>query len=165
LILSKALKAQKDAKDESSKIVLGNLRSEVISLRNEALEKDRILLSLVEKLKSGEASLAAQSEAHRVEVEELKKKVTEAAENFEVKAVKHEICKIERSRAQKNGDELGALKEKCYEISLECAKKLKDNFARVRAYSSEQKCICGDPDGIVQWISGEVEAFDEILSD
>jgi hypothetical protein len=44
LILSKALKAQKDAEDESCQIALRNLRSEVISLRNEALEKDRILL-------------------------------------------------------------------------------------------------------------------------
>jgi hypothetical protein len=73
LILSKALKAQIDAEDESCKIALGNLRLEVISLRNEALEKDRILLSLVEKLKSSEASLAAQAEAHKTEVEELKK--------------------------------------------------------------------------------------------
>jgi hypothetical protein len=48
---------------------------------------------------------------------------------------------------------------------LECAKKLKDNFARVGAYSSEQKFICGDPDGVVQWISGEAKAFDETLSD
>ena len=57
--MSKALKAQKDAEDESCKIALGNLRSEVISLRNEALEKDMVLLSLVEKLKSSEACLAA----------------------------------------------------------------------------------------------------------
>jgi hypothetical protein len=42
-------------------------------------------------------------------VEELKKKV---AEKFEVEAVKHEICEIERSRAQKNCDELRASKEK-----------------------------------------------------
>jgi hypothetical protein len=79
--------------------------------------------------------------------------------------VKHEICVIERSRAQKNTDELQASKEKCYEMSLECAKKLKDSFAKVGAYSSEQKFICGDPDGVVQWISGEAEAFDEILND
>jgi hypothetical protein len=71
-------------------------------------------------------------------VEELKRKV-QATEKFEVEAVKHEICEIKRSRAQKNADELRASKEKCYEISLECAKKLKDNFARVGAYSSEQK--------------------------
>jgi predicted RNase H-like nuclease (RuvC/YqgF family) len=125
LILSKALKAQKDAEDESCKIALGNLRSEVISLRNEALEKDKRLLSLVERLKSSEASLVAQAEAHKAEVEELKKKVAEADEKFEVEAVKHEICEIERSRAQKNCDELRASKEKCYEISLECARKLK----------------------------------------
>jgi hypothetical protein len=46
-----------------------------------------------------------------------------------------------------------------------CAKKLKDSFARVGAYSSEQKIIRGDPEGIIEWISEEAEAFDEILSD
>ena len=55
LILSKALKAQKDAEDESCRIALGNIRSEVIALRNKALEKDKILHSLVEKLKYSEA--------------------------------------------------------------------------------------------------------------
>jgi hypothetical protein len=40
-------------------------------------------------------------------------------------------------------------------------KALKNSFTKVRAYSFEQKFICG----VVQWISGEVEAFDEILSD
>jgi hypothetical protein len=164
LILSKALKAKKDEEDESYQIALGSLRSEVITLRNEALEKDRILLSLVEKLKSSEASLTAQAEAHKAEVEELKRKVVEATEKFEVEVVKHAICEIERSRAQKNTDELRASKERCYEISLECARKLKVSFARVGAYSSEQRFIRGDPDGVVQWISGEAEAFDEILS-
>jgi hypothetical protein len=51
LILSKALRAQKNAEDESCVIALGNLRSEVIKLRNEAVEKDKILLSLVNKVK------------------------------------------------------------------------------------------------------------------
>jgi hypothetical protein len=58
-LLFKALKAQKDVEDESCQIALGNLRSEVITLRNEALAKDRILLSLVERLKSSEAMLSA----------------------------------------------------------------------------------------------------------
>jgi hypothetical protein len=78
---------------------------------------------------------------------------------------KHEISKIERLRVQKNVEELRDSKERCYKISLECAKTLKNSFARVGAYSSEQKFICGDPDGVVEWISEEVEAFDEILSD
>jgi hypothetical protein len=106
LDFSKALKAKKDAEDESCRIALGNLRSEVITLRNEAIEKDKILLSLVERLKSSEAKLSAQTEAHEVEVQELKRKVAEATENFEVEVVKHEICEIERSRAQKNVDEI-----------------------------------------------------------
>jgi hypothetical protein len=119
----------------------------------------------VYRLRSNEAKLAAQAEAHKAEVEELKRKVAEATEKFEVEAVKHEICEIERSRAQKNANELRASKERCYEISLECARKLKDNFGKVVAYSSEQRFIRGDPDGVVQWISEEAEAFDEILSD
>jgi hypothetical protein len=43
-------------------------------------------------------------------------------------------------------------------------KKLKDSFAKVVAYSSEQKFIQGDPEGVIQWIGEEVEAFEEILS-
>jgi hypothetical protein len=75
LIISKALKAQKQAEDEICQIALGNLRSEVITLRNEALEKDKILLSLVDMLKTSEAKLSAQAEAHKAKVEDLKKKL------------------------------------------------------------------------------------------
>ena len=94
------MKAQKDVEDESCQIALGNLRSEVITLRNEALAKDRILLSLVERLKSSEAKLSAQAEAHKAVVLELEKKVAKATENFNVELTKHEICEIEQSRAQ-----------------------------------------------------------------
>jgi hypothetical protein len=119
----------------------------------------------VERLKSSEARLSAQAKAHEVEVQELKRKVAEAAENFEVEVVKHEICEIERSRVQKNVDELRAAKEKCYEISMECAKNVKNNFSKVGAYSSKQKFICGNPDEVIQWINGKVKAFEEVLSD
>jgi hypothetical protein len=48
---------------------------------------------------------------------------------------------------------------------MECPKNLKSSFAKVGAFSSEQKFIRGDLDGVIQWISGEAEAFEEILSD
>jgi hypothetical protein len=73
LILSNALRAQKNAEDESCQIALGNLQSEVIKLRNEAMEKDKILLSLVDKVKKDETKFNAQSEAHKAEVEDLRK--------------------------------------------------------------------------------------------
>jgi hypothetical protein len=78
---------------------------------------------------------------------------------------KHEISEIERLRVQKNVEELHDSKERCYEISLGCAKTLKNSFAKVGAYSFEQKFISGDSDVVVQWISEEVEAFDKTLSD
>jgi hypothetical protein len=119
----------------------------------------------VDRLRSSEAKLDEQVKAHKVKVEDLKKKVAEATKKFEVAMVKHEISEIEKSRAQKNVEELRASKERCYEISLECAKNLKNSIAKVDAYSSKQKFICGDPDGVIQWNNGEAEAFDEILSD
>jgi hypothetical protein len=74
LILSNALRAQKSAEDEGCTIALSNLRSEVIELRNEGLEKDKILISLVNKIKEDEAKCNAQVEAHKAEVEDLRKK-------------------------------------------------------------------------------------------
>jgi hypothetical protein len=81
LILSNALRAQKSAEDEGSAIALNNLRSEVIELRNEGLEKDKILISLMNKIKEDEAKCNAQAEAHKAEVEDLRKKLAEANEN------------------------------------------------------------------------------------
>jgi hypothetical protein len=73
LILSNALRAQKNVEDESCQIALGNLQSEVIKLRNEALEEEKILLSLVDRVKKNEAKFNAQSKAHKAEVENLQK--------------------------------------------------------------------------------------------
>jgi hypothetical protein len=63
LILSNAIRAQKSAEDEGYTMALNNLRSEVIELRNEGLEKDKILHSLVNKIKKDEAASKAQTEA------------------------------------------------------------------------------------------------------
>jgi hypothetical protein len=103
----------------------------------------------VDRLKTSEAKLSAQAEAHKAEVEDLKKFV-EMNEKFEVASAKHEISEIERLRVQKNVEDLRDSKEICYEISLECTKTLKNSFAKVGAYYSEQKFIRGDPDGVVQ---------------
>jgi hypothetical protein len=133
-------------------------------LRRERRPPNKILLSLVERLQCSEAKLTAQAEAHEAKVQELKKKVAKATDNFNVEVVKHEICEIERSRLQKNVDELRASKERCYEISMECARNLKNSFSKVGAYSSKQKFICGNRDKVIQWINGEVKAFEEVLS-
>jgi hypothetical protein len=48
---------------------------------------------------------------------------------------------------------------------LDCVKKLKTSFTKVGAYSDEENFIQGDPEGVIEWISGEAEVFEEILSD
>jgi hypothetical protein len=44
-------------------------------------------------------------------------------------------------------------------------KKIKASFTNVGAYSNEDNFIRGDPEGVIEWISGEAEAFEEILGD
>ena len=86
-------------------------------------------------------------------------------ENFEVAKGKQEISEWTSSRLEKNVEELRDSRERCYEKSLEFAKKLKDSFTKVGAYSLEHRFIHDDPEGVIQWIGEEAEAFEEILSD
>jgi hypothetical protein len=76
-----------------------------------------------------------------------------------------EISEYWKNKLEKNVEELRESKERCFEKSLDCVKKLKTSFAKVGAYSSEGNFIRGDPEGVVEWISGEAEAFEEILND
>jgi hypothetical protein len=165
LILNNALRVQKNAEDESCTIALGNLRSEVIKLRNEALEKDKILLSLVDKVKEDEAKFNSQSKTYKAKIEDLQKKLVEVNENFAVAKASQEISEWSKTRLEKNVEELRESKERCFEKSLDCMKKLKTIFAKVGAYSSEENFIRDDPEGVIDWISKEAEAFEEILSD
>jgi hypothetical protein len=48
---------------------------------------------------------------------------------------------------------------------MECCNKMKNSFAKVGAFSTDQNFICGDPNEVIRWIGGKAEAFDEILSD
>jgi hypothetical protein len=114
LILSNVLRAQKNAEDESCTIALGNLRSEVIQLRNEALEKDKILISLVSKVKEDEAKYNAQAGAHKAKVEDLRKKLAEANEKCVVTKASQEISEWWKTKLEKNIEELRESKEKMF---------------------------------------------------
>jgi GTPase involved in cell partitioning and DNA repair len=122
LILSNAVRAQKNAEDESCTIALGNLRSEVIKLRNEALEKDKIILSLVDKVKEDDAKFNTQSKTYKAEIQDLRKKLAEANENFVVAKASQEISEWSKTKLEKNVEALRESKERCFEKSLDCVK-------------------------------------------
>jgi hypothetical protein len=165
LILSNALRAQKNIKDEGCTIALNNLRSEVIELRNEGLEKDKILISLVNKIKEDEASSKAKAEAQKSEIEDLRRQLAEAKVKCAVAEADRDVSEYWKNYFEKTVAELHASKERCFEKSVGCVKKMKTSFANVGAYSNEDNFILGDPEGVIEWISGEAEAFEEILSD
>jgi hypothetical protein len=91
--------------------------------------------------------------------------LAEAKENCALAQANQEISEYWKNKLEKNVEELRESKERCFEKSLDCVKKLKTSFAKVGAYSAEENFIQGDPEGVVKWISGEAETFKEILSD
>jgi hypothetical protein len=164
LILSNALRAQKIAEDEGCTIALNNLRSEVIELRNEGLEKDKILNSLVNKIKEDEATSKAQAEAQKCEIEDLRKQLAEAKLKCAIAEADRDANDYWKTYLEKTVIELRSSKERCYEKSIECVGKIKTSFASVGAYSSEDNFVRGDPEGPIEWISSEADAFEEILN-
>jgi Ribonuclease G/E len=141
LILSNALRAQKNIEDEGYTMALNNLRSEVTELRNEGLEKDKILISLVNKVKEDEANFKAQAEAQKTKMEDLRRQLAEAKEKCALAQANQEISEYWKNYLEKNVEELHKSKERCFEKSLDCVKKLKTSFAKVGAYSTEENFI------------------------
>jgi hypothetical protein len=123
------------------------------------------LISLVDKIKEDETKYNAQAKAQKAEVEDLRRQLAEASEKCALAKHQQEISEYWRKKLEKNVEEFRESKERCFEKSLDCVKKIKTSFSKVGAYSSEENFIRGDPEGVVEWISGQVEAFEEILSD
>jgi hypothetical protein len=102
------LKAQKECEDESTKIAFRNLRSKVITLWNDALEKDKTLISIVERLKMNEANLAKFSEADQKILKLEKEKEADAkcitnleyALSAQVELHKSEVARLEKKLAE-----------------------------------------------------------------
>jgi hypothetical protein len=111
-----------------------------------------------------EYALSIQVGLHRSEVTGLEKKLDEVTENFHVEQSKLEISDTERLTVQKNVEELRQAKEVCYNVAIQWSNKLKNAFVSVGAFSAEQNFIRGDPECVIKWIEGEVEAFDEVLT-
>jgi Ribonuclease G/E len=145
-------------------MALNNLRSEVIELRNEGLEKDKILHSLLNKIKEDEVASKAQAEAQKIKIEDLRKQLFEAREKCGLAEADRDVNVYWRDHLQKTVDELRSSKERCYEKSVACVQKIKTSFANIGAFSNEDNFVLGDPEGPIEWINGEAEAFEEILS-
>jgi hypothetical protein len=164
LILSNAIRAQKSAEDEGCTMALNNLRSEVIELRNEGLEKDKILNSLVNKIKEDEATSKAQAETQKCEIEDLQKQLAEEKLKCAIAEADRDASDYWKNYWEKIVVDLRSSKGRCYEKSVACVQRIKTSFANIGAYSNEYNFVLGDPEGPIDWINGEAEAFEEVLS-
>jgi hypothetical protein len=128
------------------------------------MEKDKILVTLVDKMKENEASSKTQTEAQKREIEDLRKQLARAKEERILEETKRELSDQWANHLEINVEELRASKKRCYDKSIECVKKIKSSFASVGAFSSEENFTRGNPEGPIEWISREAEAFEEILN-
>jgi hypothetical protein len=128
------------------------------------LEKDKILLTLVDKVKGDEANYKTQSEIQRNKIENLQKQLAEAKLKCAIAETDRDASEYWKNYFEKIVAEFRSSKERCFEKSIECVNKIKTSFANVGAYSSEDNFIRGDLEGPIEWISSEAEAFEEILS-
>jgi hypothetical protein len=119
----------------------------------------------VDKVKGDEANYKNQSEIQRNEIENLQKQLAEAKLKCAITEADRDASDYWKNYWEKTVAELRSSKERCFEKSVECVKKIKTSFANVGAYSSEDNFVRGDPEGPIEWISSEAEAFEEILSD
>jgi Ribonuclease G/E len=124
LILSNALRAQKNI---------------------EGLEKDKILISLVNKVKENKANSKAQAEVQKNEIEDLRKQLAEAKEKCALAEANRDASEYWKNYLKKTVEELRASKERCFEKSLGCMEKIKASFANVGAYSNEDNFIRATP--------------------
>jgi hypothetical protein len=145
-------------------MALNNLRFEVIELMNEGLEKDKILNSLINKIKEDEATSKAQFETQKREIEDLRKQLAEEKLKCAVAEADRDASEYSKNHWEKTVVELRSLKERCYEKSMACVEKIKTSFTNIGAYSNEDNFVVGDPEGPIEWIKGEAEAFEEVLS-
>jgi predicted RNase H-like nuclease (RuvC/YqgF family) len=120
---------------------------------------------LVNKVKEDKASFKAQAEVQKNEIEDLRKQLAEAKEKCDVAEANRDAREYWKNYLEKIVEELRASKERCFEKSMGCVEKIKTSFANVGAYSNEDNFIRGDPESVIEWISGKAEAFEEILSD
>jgi hypothetical protein len=128
------------------------------------LEKDKILLTLVDKIKEDEATFKTQAEAQKQEIEGLWRQLARAKEERILEETKRELSDQWANHLEGNVQELRASKKRCYDKSIECVKKIKTSFASIGAFSSEENFIRGNPEGPIEWINHEAEAFEEILN-
>jgi hypothetical protein len=128
------------------------------------LEKDKILLTLVDKIKEDEATSKAQAEAQKREIQDLRKQLARAKEERILEETKRELSVQWANHLEINVEELRAAKKRCYDKSIECVKKIKSSFASIGAFSSEENFTRGNPEGPIKWINHEAEAFEEILN-
>jgi hypothetical protein len=128
------------------------------------LEKDKILLTLVDKVKKDEAASKAQSEAQKREIEDLRKQLARAKEERALEETNRELSDFMVNKLESRVKELRTSQRKCYVKSIECVNKIKNSFASVGAFSSEENFSRGNPEGPLEWISHEAEAFEEILN-
>jgi hypothetical protein len=119
---------------------------------------------LLNKIREDEAASKAKPKLKNAKLKIFGNSYSKLKKNAVLQRLNEILVYIGGTTYKKTVDELHASKERCYEKSIECVKKIKTSFANVGAFSNEDNFVRGDPEGPIDWINNEAEAFEEVLS-
>jgi hypothetical protein len=154
MLLSKALKMQKDLEDKKHEVIIENLESKIKD-QSAALEKKDFELQTTE-------GLLAEAEA---KITELNTKLLSQSESFEQE--KQKLNAKFEAEVQKSSDlkkSLTSLQNKCLEFRNRCVQRLKQVFYSVGASSEKFTASAEDLPGAFEHIEGEIDDLDEVIA-
>jgi hypothetical protein len=153
MLLSKALKMQKDLEDKKHEVIIESLESKIKD-QTAALEKEFELQTTKGLLAEAEAKIA-----------ELNTKLLSQSESFEQE--KQKLNAKFEAEVQKSSDlqkSLIGLQNKCLEFSNRCIQRLKHVFYSVGASSEKFNPSTEDLPGAFEHIEGEIDDLDEVIA-
>jgi hypothetical protein len=154
MLLSKALKMQKDLEDKKHEVIIENLESKIKD-QSAALEKKDFELQTTE-------GLLVEAEA---KITELNTKLLSQSESFEQE--KQKLNAKFEAEVQKSSDlkkSLTSLQNKCLEFRNRCVQRLKQVFYSVGASSEKFTASAEDLPGAFEHIEGEIDDLDEVIA-
>jgi chromosome segregation ATPase len=154
MLLSKALRMQRDLEDKRHEVIIEGLESKIKD-HEAALEKKDFELQTMEGLLAEvEAKIARLNSEFLTKLESFEQERQKFDAKFEAEVEKS-------SNLQKS---LKELQDKCLDFSNPCVQRLKRVFNSVGASSEKFEPSVEDLPGTFEHIEGEVDALDEVIA-
>jgi DNA repair exonuclease SbcCD ATPase subunit len=161
MLLSKALKMQRDYEDKKNEIIIEGLENKIKDLEASLEEKDFLLRAVEGSL----ADVQSQNTKLSEELDNAQTILKKESERFEQETKELQAkAEAEIEKNTKLRESLKDLRNKCTDFATRCVNRLKGIFNSIRASSKEIAPSAEDIPKAFEHIENEVEALDEVIT-